>query len=237
MVALDQLPLPELKRLSGRCYRIIATRYPPIDFFERHVPPELQEALWALEARTNPRLKEQAGELRRVTPEDRVSGPGASVVMAAFTHIGYPSRFSDGSYGVYYAGRRLETAIRETVHHRALIARDAGLGADQFSMRAWIAEFRKPLYDVRGAAFEALHDANPRPNDHPLAQQFGHRLRGKQAWGLVYNSVRHTGGQCIAVFRPPAVSLPTQGPHLMYVWDGQSITEVYERSEPLVRFG
>ena len=232
----DALPTPPRRRPGGRQYRIIATRYPPIDFFERHVPPELLEAAWALEARTNPRLREEAGELQRVAPDDRVTGPGASIVMAPFTHVGWPSRFTDGSYGVYYAGRSLATAIHETVHHRELIARQAHLDPAEFSMRVWIGTVRLALHDVRGAPWAALHDPAPDPADHPVAQAFGRRLRAAGSWGLWYRSVRHPGGECIAVFRPPAVSLPTQGPHLVYVWDGRRITEVYERSEPLVRF-
>ena len=233
---LERLPVPERRRFRGKCYRIIATRYPPVAIFEELVPPRMLEAAWALEARTNPRLRELAGDLQRVAPQDRVTGPGAGVVMAAFTHTGRPSRFSDGSYGVYYAGRRLETAIRETVHHRELIARDAGLAPDRFSMRSWTAELRKPLHDIRGRGFEPLHDDAPRPADHPLAQAFGRRMRQQMSWGLLYNSVRHAGGECIAALRPPAVSLPTQGEHLVYEWDGERITEVYERSAPLVSF-
>jgi hypothetical protein len=220
-------------RLRGQIYRIVATRYPPVDLFERHVPGELMGALWALEARTNPRLQEAAGELQRVRPEDRIAGAGASIVMAAFTHIGRPSRFSDGSYGVYYAGRSLETAIRETVHHRAIICRDAALGPEELSMRVWVGQPRKSFHDLRGAVFEDLHDPAPRPENHPRAQAFGRQLREAGSWGLVYRSVRHAGGECVAALRPPAVSLPVQGAHLIYVWDGQRITQVYERSEPL----
>ena len=62
-------------RGRGKQYRIIATRYPPAEFFERHVPPELIEPLWALEARTNPRLLQETGQLEMVRPEDCVSGP------------------------------------------------------------------------------------------------------------------------------------------------------------------
>ncbi len=236
-IGMDALPRPPTRRPDGKQYRIIATHYPPIDFFERHVPPELLDALWALEAQTNPRLQEEAGELHRVAPADRVTGPGASIVMAAFTHVGWPSRFTDGSYGVYYAGRSLETAIRETVHHRELIARDAHLSATEFSMRTWIGTVRKPLHDIRGKAWDALHDTAPDPADHPLAQAFGRGLRSEGAWGIWYRSVRHAGGECLAIFRPPAVSLPIQGPHLVYVWNGERITHVYEKSEPLIWFG
>ena len=235
-MALDSLPQPATARPRGKQYRIIATHYPPIDFFEHHVPPELLGALWELEAQTNPRLRDETGCLHRVAAEDRVSGPGASTVMAAFTHIGWPSRFTDGSYGVYYAGLKLETAIRETVHHRERIAADAGLGPTEFSMRTWIGNVNKPLHDIRAHVYAPLHDPNPDPADHPLAQAFGQTLRTGGSWGIWYRSVRHPGGECIAALRPPAVSLPTQGPHLVYVWDGARITEVYERSEPMIRF-
>ena len=206
-------------RVRGKQFRIIATRYPPIDFFERHVPPELLGPLWELEAQTNPRLLDETGDLNLVAPEDRVTGPNASIVMAAFTHIGRATRFSDGSFGVYYAACSLETAIRETAHHRELIAQDAGLGPEEFSMRAWVGTVRKALHDIRGTGYEALHDDAPRPEDHPLAQDFGRTLRQQGAWGILYRSVRHLGGECIAAMRPPAVSLPVQGPHLVYGWD------------------
>jgi hypothetical protein len=220
---------------SGNQYRIIATRYPAIDFFERHVPADLLGPLWELEARTNPRLQEETGDLRRVAVEDRVSGPGASIVMAAFTHIGWPSRFTDGRYGVYYAGRTRETAIRETVHHRELIARNAGLTETEFSMRVWSGSVQRALHDIR-LGHDTLHDAAPDPRDHPQAQAFGRALRARGAWGILYRSVRHAGGECIAAFRPPAISLPVQGAHLVYVWDGDRVTHVYEKSEPIVLF-
>jgi len=228
--------LPPKKRISGKQYRIIATCYPPINLFEKHVPPKMLDALWQLEALTNPRLMDEAGDLNRVTPEDRVSGPGASVVMASFTHIGQASRFTDGSYGVYYVGRTQETAIRETVHHRQLIAADASLSPTEFSLRVWIGTFRKHLHDIRSKAYDKLHDNEPRPQDHALAQAFGKELRMKDSWGVVFRSIRHEGGECIAAFRPPCVSLPTQGAHLIYVWNGEKITQVYEKTEPLLTF-
>lgn len=230
-------PIPPLARPRGKQYRIISTRYPPIDFFEKHVPPELLGPLWELEAETNPRLMLEAGDIGLVAAEDRVSGPGASIVMAAFTHIDHKTRFSDGTFGVYYAGRVLETAIRETVHHRQIIASDAGLGPDEFSMRVWVGEIKKPLHDVRGSGYEVLHDPEPRPENHPIAQAFAKMLRSQDSWGILYRSVRHLGGQCIAALRPPAVSLPTHSAHLVYVWNGEKITHVYERSEPILSFG
>ena len=49
--------------------------------------------------------------------------------MAAFTHLNPEgSRFSDGSWGVFYAGNDLNTAIAETRHHRERFLRNAAQG-------------------------------------------------------------------------------------------------------------
>lgn len=228
--------LPSTARIGAKQYRIISTRYPPVNVFEIHTSPEKMGALWDLIAETNDRLLEEAGDLNLVSAEDRISGTGATVVMAAFTHIGQKARFNDETFGIYYAGRSQETAIRETVHQREIIAQEAGLSPTEFSMRVYIGTVKKYLHDVRAAKYKFLHDDNPRPEDHPAAQAFARQLREAGSWGLVYNSVRHDGGECIAAFRPPAVSLPTQDAHLVYVWNGKRITEAYERSEPIIQF-
>ena len=86
------------------CRRIVSSRFPPIQLFERVTDPQDLEAIFAVDALTNPRLRDEVGDIRLVPPEGRVSGPGASVIMAAFTHLNPSgSRFSDGAYGVFYA--------------------------------------------------------------------------------------------------------------------------------------
>ena len=97
-----------------KIYRVVAAKHPPINVFENIVGARQMEMAWYIEGLTNDRLRDESGAAPLVPPEDRLQAPGASIVMAAFTHIGRPSRFSDGSYGVYYAARSLETAVRET---------------------------------------------------------------------------------------------------------------------------
>ena len=63
--------------------------------------------------------------------------------------------------------------------------------------------------------------------------KFARPLRDKGQWGLVYRSVRHAGGECIAAFKPQAVSIPMAGAALAYVWDGERVSKVYEKSEVL----
>jgi hypothetical protein len=153
--------------------------------------------------------------------------------MAAFTHIGRPSRFTDGSYGVYYAAHTLETAVRETAHHRGIFLAATREPACEVDMRAYVGRPLKPLHDLRGPKYAHLHG----PDDYATPQAFAKPLREKRSWGVVYRSVRHPGGECIAAFRPQAVSIPVAGAALAYVWDGERITKVYEKSEVLFVLG
>ena len=225
-----KFPDPRSIRLRWpKIFRIIPSKFPPINFFERIVKPEQMEAAWYLEGLTNDRLRDQTGDITLVATDERVSGTGASVVMAAFTHVGYSSRFSDGGYGVYYAARSLETAVRETAFHRARFLAATGEAPGEIDMRAYVGKLKEPMKDIRPADYKSLHD----PDSYAVSQAFGEQRRAKGDWGLVYRSVRHEGGECIAAFRPKAVTLPIAGAALAYVWDGQRITRVYEKSEVL----
>jgi len=205
-------------------YRIIPSHYPPINFFETLVSPSEMEVLWEIESITNERLRHEAGDLFLVAPEDRVSGPGASVVMAAFTHIGQASRFTDGTYGIYYAGLTKETAIRETVYHREIFLSATNEEAGEIAMRMYVGKILKPFHDLRHQDFEQYHHAS----DYRASKKLGKQLKQNHAWGIIYNSVRHAGGECIAALRPPAISIPKQLSHLRYIWDGKKITEVLD---------
>jgi len=197
-------------------YRIISSRFPPISIFESVVDDADFEIAFYIEGLTNPRLREEVGEIERVPAQDRLFGPGASVVMAAFTHIGRPSRFSDGRFGVYYASRAESTAIAETAFHRERFLRATDEEDCELTMRVYKGEVQQPLHDVRASEYAVLHD--PDPSNYAVSQKFAARLRGRQSWGIVYNSVRQPDGECIAALRPPAVSKPVQTKHLRYVW-------------------
>ena len=226
---------PRLRRVAwSRATRIVAERYPPIDLFERvSADPRVWEALIAAEDAVNPRLRDEVGEIRLVPPEERIGGPGASFVMASFTHLNPTgSRFSDGSYGVYYAARALRTAIRETAYHFARYAADGGDGPRYESMRVLVGRIDNRFGDV--ASLPAAQRAKIlAPESYADSQPFGAALRAAGSNGLVYPSVRDTGGQCVGAFRPRAVGIPVQARHLRYHWDGARVARYfdYERDE------
>src|ERR1700710_1471984 len=68
-------------------HRIIRTIYPPVHLFEDIADPADWDLIARAEARTNPRIHDEIGNLALVPPERRVSGPTASLVMGAFTHV------------------------------------------------------------------------------------------------------------------------------------------------------
>jgi hypothetical protein len=204
----------------AHAYRVINSRYPPIDVFERVADPGDWDALLALEELTNPRVRDAAGEISLVPPEERVSGPGASWVMAAFTHVGRPSRFSDGTYGVYYAARELATAVAETAYHIGrFFQATAEPRGTEMQLRVLVStRVDGAFHDVR-RGFPELHA----PEDYAPSQSFAKALRGRGSSGLVYLSVRHKGRPCLAVFRPKSIPRPRQGAHLAYHFDGARI--------------
>lgn len=210
------------------CYRLIASRFPPIDLFERVADPADLEAVIELESLTNDRLREQAGALHLVPQEDRVVGPGAGYVMAAFTHL-HPAggRFTDARHGGYYAGRRLETAIAETVHNREKFLRATQQGPLELDMRVLEAELDCRLHDLRGmrASLPGVYDAE----GHAAGQQLAADLRALGSDGVAYDSIRHAGGQCVCVFRPRRIRNCRATMHIVYVWDGEEIVGVYEK--------
>jgi hypothetical protein len=210
------------------CFRAIPSRFPPVQLFERVAAPEDLEAVFAIEALTNERIRDEVGALQLVAPEDRVSGAGAGYLMAAFTHVSpIGGRFTDGSYGAYYAARDLQTAIDETVYHRERFLMATGEAPMEIDMRVLRARLQADLHDVRG-----LEEEEPQIyhlDDYSASQALARRLRALRSWGIVYDSVRRPSGECVAVFRPRVLSRCQQTQHLTYVWDGARIATVYEK--------
>lgn len=212
-----------------QAWRIIASRYPPIHLFERLTPdPAVWNALITLEQLTNPRVRDEVGEIALVPPDERVSGPGASYVMASFTHINRRgSRFSDGTFGVYYAAAELETAIAETVHHFEAFARDSGDPVRMEDMRVLVGTMAEDFEDVAVLA-EPQRSQVLDTDNYSASQAYARALRDDGALGVVYPSVRRTGGTCIGAFRPRAVGIPRQERHLKYRWNGDRVDRYFD---------
>lgn len=219
---------PPLARIAAPSWRIVPSRFPPVSLFDHVADPADLDIVFALEAMTNPRVRDELGEIALVAAADRVTGPGSTPVMAAFTHLNpMGARFTTPWFGAWYAGLELDTAIAETRHHRELFLRATDQGEIDIDMRVYIAEVDTDLHDVRGggARWPGLYD----PDSHAAGQALGARLRDTGSNGFVYDSVRRAGGSCVALYRPRLVQSCRQERHLTYRFDGTRISEIYEK--------
>ena len=211
-------------------YRLVPSRFPPVGLFDRVADAADLDVIFAIEALTNPRLRQEVGEISLIAPAERMSGPGSSAIMAAFTHLNPGgSRFSDGHRGVYYAARTLVTAVREVSHHQGRFLAATSEAPMSLDLRCYKAALRRPLHDIRGMQKEwrRVYAAD----DYSASQSLGAALEGMGSWGIAYDSVRDAGGECVGVFRPLALTPAVQGQHVSLQWNGRQIESWYVKSE------
>ena len=160
---------PELARVTWpQCWRIVPARIPPIDLFERIAAAEDWAALTSLESLTNPRLRQERGEITLVPAARCVSGPGCAWAMAPFMHPNpQGSYFSAGSYGIGYAAADRVTAIAESAFHMGRFYLETADPPHREDMRALLGRLDAELHDVRREP----------PADDPAAHALGARLR------------------------------------------------------------
>ena len=157
-----------------------------------------------------------------------MSGPGSSPILAAFTHLNPEGdRFTTGTYGVFYAGRTIDTAIAETRYHRTRFLQATSEPAQELDMRVYAVDLDAELHDIR--TMRESHPAFYHSSNYGVSQELALQLRENGSDGIVYKSVRDESGECTAVFRPRLLSNCRQERHLCYVWDGKTISAIYEK--------
>ena len=200
-------------------YRIIRTIYPPVDLFEDIADPADWELLVSAEAKLNPRIRDEVGNLALVPAARRIGGPTASIAMGSFTHVSADraSRFTDGSYGVWYCGDRFEVALAETAYHFQRFMRAT---AEPLSD----ADFRVLTCPVTAKVVVAPETCLTETDWLP-GQAFGLQARSEGQDGVLYRSVRYPAGQAAAIFWPDCLTLPiTQNQQLRYRWNGNRMS-------------
>jgi hypothetical protein len=136
--------------------------------------------------------------------------------------IGFPfrewqsSRFSNGSFGVWYGADSLETTIYETVYHwRNRLLADAGFTGTgiRIERRVHLVRCDAALVDMRSLV--TRHPMLVDPTDYSFAQQVGGRLHREGHPGLVTMSARYAGN-VYAILNPAVLSNPRPNCYLTY---------------------
>jgi RES domain-containing protein len=205
--------LPHVSRLlQDDTHRLIPAAYDKETVLNRLTTDSDElTALFELEGATNERLLGEAGLLPGITVRELVFGVSYShIVNAAFTHARpFGSRFNGPERGAWYAGFSLESAGIEVAFHRSEELREINWQEKEIFLYVdFLADFRGEFHDIRGdSRFSKCLDTDSYMTSQKLAQQ----LLDTGSAGIVYPSVRHSEGTCIACFRPALVNNVRKG--------------------------
>jgi RES domain-containing protein len=172
-----------------------------------------------LDAATNERIQGERYGLSGISNFELVYGiPHAQIIRAAFLHPGpFGARFNDATRGAWYAAEKAATSIAEVAYHKArrlaemVVPEMPGERPDEdvSSYDDWQADFHAPFHvlDPREEYADCLQH-EPVPQCYLPSQLLARQLLAQQSNGIVYSSVRHEGGTCLACFRPALVYNP-----------------------------
>jgi hypothetical protein len=183
------------------------------------LPPAQMEHLFQLDDATNSRLAGEANLLPGITVHELVFGvPHYHIINAAFTHARPGgSRFSAADRGVWYAGFSLKAAQAEVAFHYGEGLREVNWREEEIvDYREYLADFRAEFHDLRHD--DPADKKYLNPDNYRASQQLGRRLLDQGSAGIVYPSVRHAGGTCIACFRPALVSNVREGSRVTFTF-------------------
>jgi len=178
------------------------------------------QAIFELDGATNDRLLAGRSGLPGIGPEELVAGvPHAAVVNASFCHP-HPlgARFSSPDRGAWYAAFELETAQAEVAFHKTVQLAEIDRFEDSVTYDDYLADFSASFHDLRKAkkGVRAWLD----PASYAASQQLAEDLLEQGGLGVVYPSVRHGGGTCVACFRPALVMNVRKARTWRFTWSG-----------------
>ncbi len=227
----DGLPYCTLVRRDDT-HRLISSRYRPgqesvlalIADSSNHL-----HDLFELDHATNDRLLAEHDLLPGIGVHELVFGlPNYRVVNAAFTHA-HPngSRWNGPERGAWYAAFALETSQAEIAFHKAVALAEIGRFEDSVTYDDYLSDVRGFFHDVRPVADpEQRFSACLAPDSYVASQLLAEALLAAGSLGVVYPSVRHEGGTCVACFRPALVADVRRDATYRFTWNGEPVPRV-----------
>lgn len=175
-----------------------------------------------IEAATSSRMNAQATGISGLSARELVYDvPHAAFINASFAYARprEPNRFNGEYRGAWYAALDVATCLAEVTFHMTEFLRHAG------DFRATV-EYAEMFCSVSGE-FLDLRERPGHPaldpdkaRGYPAGNALAIQARAAGMNGIVYPSVRHPGGTCLAVLRPAAVQSVRQGDVYRLRWTG-----------------
>jgi hypothetical protein len=178
------------------------------------------QAIFELDTATNDRLLAAQQLLPGIGVEELVFAvPHAAVINAAFCHP-HPlgSRFNGPERGAWYAALDIETSQAEVGFHKTVQLAEIGRFEDAVTYDDYTADFSAEFHDLRSPPPDIRSTLDP--DTYVDSQALAERLLDAGSLGVVYPSVRHAGGTCIACFRPALVTNVSRRKTYRFTWNG-----------------
>jgi len=189
--------------------------------------PTTLNGLFELDNATNDRLLAESQLSPGIDARELVFGiPSYRIINATFCHPAPTgSRFNSPDRGAWYAGFELETSQVEVAFHKQLWLREIAWEEEESTdYLDYLADFRAEFHDLR---FHPLRKSARRsddyrdvlsPTSYSASQVLAAQLLQVGSSGIVYPSVRRSGGTCIACFRPVLVTNVRKGETFTFVF-------------------
>lgn len=179
-------------------------------------------ALAEIEGATSNRLVAQARGSGEVQSYELVYGvPHANFINAAFAYAKprEPNRFNGADRGAWYAALDVETSLAEVKYHLTEALAFTGVFEAVVDYAELFASFAGEFVDLRNhSGHDALHP--DKTIGYPQGNALADAARANGLNGIIYPSVRHSGGTCIAALFPHAVQSIAQGDIYRMTWGG-----------------
>ena len=143
------------------------------------------------------------------------------------------SRFSDGTFGIWYGSESVQTTVYESAYHwyHGLLSH-AGYDREVViaERQVYSVACDAALLDLRKAADE--HTDLLHRSDYGFCHSVGARIHREGHPGLLTRSVRRPDGENVAIFNPEVLSSPRHNCKLTYRLQGEQIVVEKQPSVP-----
>ncbi|MEZ2409221.1 RES family NAD+ phosphorylase [Bosea sp. RCC_152_1] len=182
---------------------------------------ELQ-ALAEIEGATSTRLTAQDRGISGLAANELVYDvPHAHFINASFAYAKpqQPNRFNGAERGAWYAALDVATCLREVGYHLTNALADAGDYNATVDYAEMFCSLAGEFLDLRQMPDHP--SLNPeKAKAYPIGNALADSARAAGLNGIIYPSVRHTGGTCLVALRPAAVQSVRQGAVYRVTWRG-----------------
>jgi hypothetical protein len=184
---------------------------------------ETLDGIFELDNATNDRLLAESQLSPGIDARELVFGiPSYRIINATFCHPAPTgSRFNSPDRGAWYAGFELETSQVEVAFHKQLwLGETAWEHEEVADYLDYLADFRAEFHDLRRNDLRGSNDDADAlsPISYVASQALAAQLLQFGSSGIVYPSVRRSGGTCIACFRPVLVTNVRKGDTFTFVF-------------------